>query len=401
MAARPISSASTPGKAATGCLVAFFAVFALIGGGAFFAVFVRPMTELLAARSWRPTSCVILESRVGESTDSDGTTYRVEVLYSYTVDGRSYQSQRYGFDSWYSGGREPKQEIVAGLSPGTQTTCWVDPADPGRAVLSRAFSPRYLVGLVPLLFFAVGAGGIAFVLRAARKAPAGASASRPLSPFGVSLPDGQGTAPLELRPTATPAGKFVGLTFVALFWNGIVSVFVVVDVKEWRGGAPNGCMTVFLVPFVAVGFLLIYGAIRQFLILFNPRVHVRMSPGTPAAGAIVVVEWRLSGRGGGVRRLCIVLEGREEARYRRGTSTYTDRNVFARVPVVDTTQTFEIPAGSARFDLPAAALPSFQAAHNKIVWSLKVACEIPGWPDSDDEYEVTVIPGGAAWGELS
>jgi hypothetical protein len=33
------------------------------------------------------------------------------------------------------------------------------------------------------------------------------------------------------------------------------------------------------------------------------------------------------------------------------------------------------------------------ATHNKIVWSLKVTCEIPFWPDSADEYEVLVRPG--------
>jgi hypothetical protein len=393
MAAKPISNASRPGKMSTGCLVAFFAVFALVGGGVFFALFVRPIASLLAARSWRPVSCVILRSAVAESSDSDGTTYKVDVLYAYSVDGRAYQSQRYGFDNWSSSGLEAKQEIVAGLPPGTQTTCWIDPADPSRAVLHRGFSPRYLVGLVPLLFLAVGAGGIAFALRAGRTSESAPAAVLPASSFGVPASGDEGGSPRDLRPTATPVGKFIGITLVALFWNGIVSVFVVVDAKEWKAGAPNGCMTAFLVPFVVIGLLLVYGAIRQFLILFNPRVHLRLTPGSPAAGTMAFVEWRLSGRGGGVRRLRIVLEGREEARYRRGTSTYTDRNVFARIPVADTAQSFEIPAANARLDIPADAVPSFKAEHNKIVWSLKVACEIPGWPDSDDEYEVTVRPG--------
>jgi hypothetical protein len=86
----------------------------------------------------------------------------------------------------------------------------------------------------------------------------------------------------------------------------------------------------------------------------------------------------------------MVLEGREEARYRRGTDTYTDRAVFATVPIVDVSQAFEVPAGSAPFSTPWGTVPSFSATNNKIVWALKVTCEIPGWPDSEDDYEIPV-----------
>jgi hypothetical protein len=91
----------------------------------------------------------------------------------------------------------------------------------------------------------------------------------------------------------------------------------------------------------------------------------------------------------------IALEGREEARYRRGTDTHTDRETFLSLPVVDTVQSFEIAGGgSASFTVPADTAPSFQADNNKIVWSLKVLCDLSNWPDTDDEYEVVVRPGG-------
>jgi hypothetical protein len=92
--------------------------------------------------------------------------------------------------------------------------------------------------------------------------------------------------------------------------------------------------------------------------------------------------------------LKIVLEGREEATYRRGTSTHTDREVFATIPIVDTDQSMLIPQGSARVPVPEDTMPSFSARRNKIVWTLKATCEIPGWPDSDDEYEIVVVPAG-------
>ena len=96
-----------------------------------------------------------------------------------------------------------------------------------------------------------------------------------------------------------------------------------------------------------------------------------------------------------MRRVKVVLEGREEARYRRGTDTHTDSEAFLTLPVVDSAQPFELAeGGSASFTVPADTAPSFQAENNKIVWSLKVHCELPNWPDTDDEYEVVVSPGG-------
>jgi len=400
MAAQPISSRPRPAGPAIGCLVAFFSVFALFGALGFWATTVRPVLAMVRALSWREASCVVLTSQVAES-GSSRPTYRVDVLYAYSVDGRSYQSNRYRFDDWSSSGRQAKAEIVARFPPGTRTACWVDPADPKRAVIDRSFSPAFLLGLFPLLFFAIGAGGIGWTLHNARKkdSPAGLRVD-PAAAFGVSPPADSGAGPLELRPIATPLGKLVAVTLITLFWDGIVSVFVVNLYRSWREGThTDGCVALFLVPFALIGLLLIYATVRQLLILFNPRVHLILTPGTLPVGGIGSLEWRLSGRGGGVRRLRIVLEGREEAWYQSGKNHQTVRNVFSSIAVVDTTSEAEIPAGSARVDVPADIPPSFKATHNKIVWSLKVTCEITGWPDSDDDYEVLVRPGrtDGAW----
>jgi len=397
MGDKPISS-RRPATASTGCLVLFFSVFALAGGAGAWFTAVKPGLSLLASQTWRETPCVILSSQVAESS-GDSTTYKVDVLYAYSVDGRAYQSKRYGFDDWSSSGRDGKQEIVNTLPPGTRTTCWVDPADPSRAVLSRSLRPVYLIGLFPLVFVLIGVGGIAWALRSSSRRAQPTPLADPSSPFGVATPVSADSAAIDLRPTATPLGQFVGVTIVTLFWNGIVSVFVAQAFRSSRSGSPVGCMTAFLTPFVLIGLALVIATARQLLILFNPRVHLTLSPGVLTTGGMAYLQWHLTGRGGGVRRLRIVLEGREEAQYRRGTSTYTDRNVFARVTVADTTQPFEIPAGNARLDVPAETMPSFAATHNKIIWSLKVAGEITGWPDSDDEYQVVVRPsaaGGAA-----
>ncbi|HEX3527825.1 MAG TPA: DUF3592 domain-containing protein [Thermoanaerobaculia bacterium] len=400
MVTQPLSS-RRGGSFPSGCLVLFFAVFFLVGLAAFYFVTLRPVMSYVAARSWQETTCTVLSSQVGTHSGSDSTTYSVDVVYTYVLDGRAYQSDRYGFLGGSSSGRTGKEEIVARYPPGARVSCWVDPAHPDQAVLSREPAAEWLIGLVPLAFLLIGAGGIVWSLRMSQRARAAATAlpMAPAEAFGVQAPavlGGAAGGSLELKPAATPLGKLIALILVALFWNGIISVFVWQAAKGWRTGGPDGCLTLFLVPFVLIGLGLIFAAGRQFLILFNPRLHLTLTPGTLAAGESGYLQWSFSSGGGGVKRLTIVLEGREEARYRRGTNTYTDKAVFATLTLVDTRQELEIPSGGASFAVPADSMPSFSAPHNKIRWALKAHGDIPGWPDSDDEYEVLVRPGRGA-----
>jgi hypothetical protein len=394
MVTRPLSQRRTAGSP-TGCMVLFSLVFLLAGGAGSYFLLVRPVSQLLASRSWTETQCTILSSQVAEVSSSDGSTYKIDIRYSYIADGNPRESNRYDFRIGSSSGTAGKQAIVDRYPPGSRVPCWFDPGDPSEAVLSRGVAPAYLLGLMPLIFFAVGAALLVWTVRSGRGGT-GAAVTAGVSPFGVPPPM-DAAAPAELRPVVTPLGAFVGLTLVALFWNGIVSVFLWQAVASWRQGQPNGCLTAFLVPFVLIGLGLIFGAGRQFLVLFNPRAHVTLTPGVLATGGTAYLQWKLGSGGRGVRRVKIVLAGREEARYRRGTDTHTDRETFLSLPIVDTAQPFEIEGGgSASFAVPADTAPSFRADNNKIVWSLKVHCDLSNWPDTDDEYEVVVRPGGGA-----
>ena len=149
-----------------GCMVAFFAVFFLAGAG-FSLFFVQPALKVLKARSWQPTPCTILSSQIRSHSDDDGTTYNVDVLFAYAYGGREYKSNRYQFLGGSSGGYDEKERIVRHLPPLTRTVCYVNPEEPAEAVLNRDFSAEYAFGLVPLLFVAVGLGGIIFALRGA------------------------------------------------------------------------------------------------------------------------------------------------------------------------------------------------------------------------------------------
>jgi hypothetical protein len=389
----PLSEPRRRGQS-TGCLVLFFGIFLAAGCALSYFLLWRPVTRFVAAQSWQATPCTIESSQVEESSDSDGTTYKVAVTFTYVgSDGREYSSSRYDFMGVSSSGYDGKAAVVARYPVGTRTTCWVDPENPGEAVLNRSFSLTYLLGLFPLIFVAAGAGGIVWALRQGRKKALVGTPGHPRStPFGVEIPADAAQARI-LKPKMSPVGKLIAIIFLALFWNGIVSVFVFMAYNEWQSGEPDGCLTLFLVPFVLVGLALIWGVFQQFLVLFNPRLELTLSQGVLVPGRAAILQWKIHGRSGRVQKLRVVLEGTEQATYRQGTDTKTASEVFASIPVIETDQQMLIAQGTARVDVPEGTMPSFTADRNKIVWTLKTFCEIPGWPDSNEEYEIVVAPG--------
>ena len=381
-----ISGKAVPAGKALGCLAGFFGLFFAVGLGTFYFFFAKPAMRIAAARSWRATPCVVLSSRVRTHEGDDGDTYSVDVLYEYDFGGRTYQSNRFQFLGGSSGGRAAKEAVVARHRPGTRTVCWVDPADPQEAVLVRSFTKDYWVGLVPLVFLAAGGGGLLWVSSMARRKRAGTTP-------GFSAGEA-GTGPVALELKSTPIRKFVIILFVGLFWNGIVSVFVWQAVKGWRSGHPDGCLTVFLVPFVLVGLLMIWGLFHQFLALFNPRPRLTLSSRSIPLGGSAALDWSFSGAAGRIEKLRIFVEGREECQYRRGTDVHTDKETFATIEVLDVPGLARGASGNATLRIPADTMHSFTASHNKVVWTLKLRGEIRSWPDVVDEFDIAVRPPG-------
>jgi len=200
------------------------------------------------------------------------------------------------------------------------------------------------------------------------------------------------SGPAELEPQVSPLGKLFGMLLFACIWNGIVSVFVCEAVQGWLAGHPDWMLTIFMVPFILVGLALVGGVGYTALALANPRPHLTLTPGRPRLGDQLRIEWRFSGKASRISRLHIVLKGREEATYQRGTDTVTDKKSFAAFDLVDTTNDWEIGKGVAEITVPEDTMHSFAATHNKIVWTLEINGEIRRWPDVDEAFPVTILP---------
>ncbi len=391
---QPLAPAATrKSRVARTALLVLFGLFALAGGVATYFMLIRPAVRVLVAQGWEATPCRVLSSEVRSHRSDDGTTYSVEILYQYELQGRSFRGNRYDFLGGSSGGYEGKARVVEAHPVGSTTVCYVNPDDPHDTVLERGFRAIYLVGLVPLLFFVIGAAGLTalkrgrFSGRTAKTAVPGAGA--PASP-AASPPSAPG--PVELRPQASPLAKLAGMTFFALFWNGITGVFVFQLVGEWRSGAAPLGGTLFMVPFVLIGLATLSAVGYFFLGLFNPRPILRLPTGSPALGDRLDVEWELHGSVERIRTFRIALTGREEATYRRGTNTQTDRETFADITVFESNSPWEMRRGQTAVVIPSDTMHTFTAPNNKVVWAIAVHGDIARWPDIDEDFAVDVLP---------
>ncbi|MEM7625750.1 MAG: hypothetical protein AAF333_08980 [Planctomycetota bacterium] len=195
-----------------------------------------------------------------------------------------------------------------------------------------------------------------------------------------------------VRPTKSRLAGLVATIGIALFWNGIVSVFLV---QVFGGNAP-WFLGLFMIPFVLVGLGLLLAVVYTLLALSNPVMELTFEPRVVALGQPLRLDWSLSGKAERIQKLTVTVEGLERATYIRGTDTITDEHTFFEHTLYEA-ESLDPRNPMARehtatLDLPAGTMHSLDAPNNKIVWRVKVHGDIPRWPDVKDEYEFAVVP---------
>ncbi len=386
----PISDPASDSSArkGLGCMIAFCGLFFLVGAVLFFTLFVRPVWKIAGARSWPAIPCRIISSTLTPHSDSDGTTYSADIVYSYSIGSTVYQSQKYSFSSQNTGGYNGKQAIIAAFPPGSTATCYVNPSNPSEAVLHRGFTREVLFGVFPLIFCAFGAGVPFAIVRSSKTS---ATPKARWQPRKAALSADLTTGPVVLRPKGSRIGGLIGILLIALFWNGIVSVFIW---QSLNGGIGFFAifLAIFLIPFVVIGLLMIAAVINSFLVLFNAKSQIRLSRGALRPGEAVEIAWQMGGGLFKPQKLEIFVEGQEEATYVRGTDTVTDKALFFRSELLQTTAPASMGAGTLRLELPRDTMHSFQSPHNKIVWILNIHAHVVRWPDVKEEFVLAVEP---------
>lgn len=363
-----------------GCAALFFAVFLVAGLALAWGATVRPLRGIVLASDWERTPCVVLGSRVDVREDGDGDTYKAVVRYAWVRDGRRHESERYDFFDTHSSGRRGKEEIVSRFPAGSESHCWVNPRDPSEAVLSRSLKlGGFLHALFPLPFVAVGAGGLAWVLKARR------DASREREAGDVSrTPAG----PVVLVPEASPKARALAITGLAAAWNGLLGVALFLARRET---ASFGSGTWLVIGILAlIGVLLLTAIPGRLRAAFrNPRPCLTLE--RPAeVGRPVRLDWRLEGNADLLRLVRIELEGRETAQDTDASDTETHTEVFLRETVTVATDPIGLAAGSARLLVPPGLVPSFKAENNEVAYRLLLVGEMPRKPHVEAVFPLPV-----------
>lgn len=389
------SSGGSSGGCAVVAPVVFGAIFA--GAGLLFFAFLGPrlVGRWWAARSFVETPCTVLSSSVKTVPGSEGDMYAVDVRYAYTFQGRRYVSDRYDFSAFSSNDRAGEQKAADRYPAGSEAVCYVNPNDPSEALLKRGLGIWVLAAGFPLVFVAVGVGiavGAIFVRR--RRLRAGDRA--------VVVPAGGAVVsrgPTRLQPVTSRATRIAMAGCVALFWNGITWLFVAITIGLWVKGTDSlGLrifMSLFMTPFVIVGVVLLGAFVKEIRKTTAAKPELTLDAAAAALGRPARLDWIFSGRVQRLRQLDVTLEGREEAQYRQGTTTATDKSTFARIEVFSTGDPASIARGTAIVTVPGDLVPSFAAEHNKVVWVVRVVASGSG-PAVDEEFELPVV--GASGG---
>jgi hypothetical protein len=379
----------------TGAKLIFFGVFALVGGILTYFIAVRPLQKYFSAKSWPATPCEILSSSVGAHRgDKGGATYSIDITYRYQVRGRSLQSDTYSVMTGSSSGRSSKAAVVARYPVGSEAVCYVNPEDPTDALLSRDLTPWLLIGLLPGVFLLIGLIGLGSMIRPAlqRFRERSTMPILPGLPGVIPTPTTPSiTGPVVLNPEQSPTAKFAGAIFVALFWNGVTGVFVWVAVNSFIEKKPEWFLTIFITPFVLIGLLLLGLVVSTFLNLFNPRIQLTVNSRAIPLGGTLDASWLIPGWNSRIKRFKLTLEGRQETTHGSGKTRRTDRNVFATLPLADTSDPLQIAQGRSSVEIPDNHKPSQSGDNSKIVWTLKAVGEIPLYPDLEEEFELTVL----------
>lgn len=370
--------------------------FGLAGLGIFVGFVLPKAWEWMSMRGWKETEAEVIWSRVASHSDSDGTTYSVDLFYRYHFQGKDYRSNRYNLIGGSSSGHAGKQEVVRAHPPGTAVTVFVDPGKPWRAVVKRDAGWGALFALFPLPFLAVGFGGLWWYFK---KRNEGSSVSRPRGGHAAAAKARKRAAPVVagewIKVGGTRWAAFIFLTIFALFWNGVIS-FGVRDALESVAGKSvverifGGGLGLFMIPFVLVGIGVACGALYCFAALFAPRYEVKIVDGRLVPGRSTSIQWRRAGGQGQPRDFLLLLVGREEATYSQGTSTSTAKSVFHERVLFETTVPLAMDQGRVDLTIPDDGVPTFHGKHNKIRWLLCIRATVPRLPDLNDEREITV-----------
>jgi hypothetical protein len=397
----------------------FFAILLVVGcAGIFFGIAWLVVPEWQVNHAFVEDRCQVIEKHVEDVQGEKGPLFLPVFTITYEVRGATY-SQRtyYDIHQRARSTREEAQAVIDRFAVGQMYPCWYDPAEPTTAVLVRGYQwwiwPALLI---PASFVVIGIGGLVYAalhwgksaehraatVRSVHAAelfdlPASTDPKYPYVPDGSEITSSPGTRLAYRLPlTQSPGWTLFGLLAACVAWNGAVSVFVVMAARSLFAGAPDLLMTLFIVPFLAVGVALVVvflRLLRRTAGIGPTLVEISDHPLLPGHG------YRLFLSQSGnltLKSIEVSLTCEEEAVFRQGTNARTESREVFRQSLYAGADAIIRPGEPLETEcdlpIPAEAMHSFRASHNQVQWKLMVRGEILGWHDFQRSFPVVVRP---------
>lgn len=219
----------------------------------------------------------------------------------------------------------------------------------------------------------------------------------PNVPRDVNLTNSPGIKLAYRLPiTQSPGWQLLMVGVFSLLWNGMVSILLVLALRNLMAGRPDWYLMALIVPFAAIGIISVYYGGRLLLLttaIGPTSLEISDHPMYPGEDYRVYLTQAGRLR---VRSLSVTLLCQEEATYRQGTDTRTERRVVYEQAVF-AREHFEILPGipyEEEIDLcfPPEVMHSFQADHNAVQWRLVVRATVDRWSSFERTFPLVVYP---------
>ncbi len=310
--------------------------------------------------------------------------------------------------------RSAAAKPLAAISLGSELVCWYDPQAPGVVVLERGYNwwMWALTLLLPGALIAFGGSGVARAFAAWGKSEERQAAlgNRPLPtgrkpgledcpgvPSCEDLVNSPGTIlAFRLPIESGESWTLLGFGLFALLWNAVLVVLAVNAGFDLLGGRIDWLLLAILVPFLAVGVAGIVVFIRALILataVGTTQVEISDHPLLPGGRYEVLLG---QGGAGVFTSLEMAVELEEQATFRQGTDTRTERVVVWRTSL-NSWQDVQLAPGTrfegrGEFQVPATAMHSFNSEHNSLTWRVVIRGRPAHWPTFIRSFPVLIYP---------
>lgn len=375
-----------------------------VGAVIFWFVMCNPIYRLILSSEWKVTPCKVLSFKVNREAKHS----EVALSYEYAVGDKRYVSNQYDLQQSIQG-LPGDYQVDRPYSIGERTTCYVDPQDSSKAVLSRKLRNSFWAGVIPAVFVL---WGMAVIVQSvghwfrprlvpvipsdtptdflpsfheeARMIRLQGSSSMPSRKELEDLPN-------HLRNNATHrllAVVYAGQAMVLLVASGYFFSLSYQHPSRW-----DIPIRILLITMGIVALWRIRRSFQKFRMSLNPVPTVMLQPSVIRPGATIELRWTFPKSKRKISHLAISLQAVEYSSSGNGDDEM--RQVSMELPILQTDSPQAIAMGVANITIPAMLPPSLNMLHNGLRWRISFHSVIPGYPDLVDDYDVVVLP--AKW----